>query len=53
MRIQLRDRFCDRAKLGEGEVQTDYFDEDVPGLALRVGARAERWTLHYGAKRKR
>ena len=43
MRVLLTDRFCDRAK---STGQTDYFDETVSGLALRVtrhGVKA--WTL--------
>jgi integrase len=53
MRIALTDRFCDRAKTQAGQVQTDYFDETVPGLALRVGERSKSWTLHWGASGKR
>jgi integrase len=54
MRVQLTDRFCERAKAQAGEAQTDYFDETVAGLALRVGRR-KSWTLHYSraGKRKR
>jgi integrase len=51
MRLLLTDRFCDRAKPGK-EPQTDYFDETVPGLALRVG-RSKSWTLHYSRNGKR
>ena len=50
MRLHLTDRFCDRAKPQGGEAQSDYFDETVSGLALRVtklGTKA--WTLHYSA----
>jgi integrase len=55
MRVQLTDRFCDRAKPSDGQIQTDYFDAKVPGLGLRVGARGKTWTLLYlqGGKRKR
>jgi integrase len=55
MRVQLTDRFCERAKAREGQAQTDYFDETVSGLALRVGERIKSWTLHYSrdGKRKR
>jgi hypothetical protein len=55
MRVQLTDRFCDRAKAAEGQIQTDYFDAKVPGLGLRVGHRGKSWTLLYlqGGKRKR
>jgi integrase len=52
MRVLLTDRFCDRAKaLG---AQTDYFDENVSGLALRVSAQGVKtWTLHFGPSGKR
>jgi len=52
MRVLLTDRFCDRAKsLG---TQTDYFDENVSGLALRVsGQGVKTWTLHFGPASKR
>src|SRR6516165_6321103 len=52
MRVLLTDRFCDRAKsLG---AQTDYFDENVSGLALRVTAQGVKtWTLHFGPAKKR
>jgi len=52
MRVALTDRFCERAKAADGAVQTDYFDEKVPGLALRVG-KGKSWTLHYGPKGSR
>jgi Arm DNA-binding domain len=45
MRLLLTDGFCDRAK---SDGQTDYFDETVSGLALRVtkhGVKA--WTFIY------
>ena len=46
MRVLLTDRFCDRAK--STSVQTDYFDENVSGLALRVSAKGVKaWTLHF------
>jgi integrase len=53
MHLLLTDRFCDRAK---ATTQTDYFDETVSGLALRVtkhGVKA--WTFLYtaGGKRRR
>jgi integrase len=41
MRVALTDRFCDRGKPG------DYFDETVPGLALRIGSRTKTWSLHF------
>jgi integrase len=51
----LTDRFCAGAKPREGEIQTDYFDAQVSGLALRVSEGRKSWTLHYtlGAKRRR
>jgi integrase len=52
MRVQLTDRFCASAK--SAEAQTDYFDESVSGLALRVTSRGTRsWTLLYGSPRRR
>jgi integrase len=53
MHLLLTDRFCDRAKC---EVQTDYFDETVSGLALRVSKHGVKaWTFLYtaGGKRRR
>jgi integrase len=53
---QLTDRFCVGAKARDGEPQTDYFDTQVSGLALRVSAWGRKtWTLHYtlSAKRRR
>jgi integrase len=48
MKLLLTDRFCDRAKARSGEPQTDYFDETVSGLALRVAVSGRKtWTLHY------
>jgi integrase len=52
MRLLLTDRFCERAKPQGKELQTDYFDETVSGLALRVG-RTKSWTLHYSRNGKR
>ena len=53
MRVQLTDRFCQHAK-AMGEPQTDYFDETVTGLALRVTASGVKaWTLLYGIPRRR
>jgi integrase len=52
MRLLLTDRFCDRAK--STSTQTDYFDETVSGLALRVSAQGVKtWTLHFGPSGKR
>jgi integrase len=53
---QLTDRFCASAKARADEPQTDYFDTQCSGLALRVSAWGHKgWTLHYtlGAKRRR
>ena len=52
MRLLLTDRFCARAKPGSAP-QTDYFDETVKGLALRVGAKRKTWTLHLTVAGKR
>jgi integrase len=55
-RRTLTDRFCSSAKAREGEVQTDYFDEHNPGLALRVShSGLKSWTYHFtqGGKRNR
>jgi integrase len=53
----LTDRFCQHAKVREREVQTDYFDEGTPGLALRVSrSGSKKWTFIYTAatgKRRR
>ena len=52
MRLQLTDRFCAHAK--SKEVQTDYFDATVPGLALRVTSGGTKsWSLLMGIPRKR
>jgi integrase len=52
MRVQLTDRFCASAK--SPAVQTDYFDAQVSGLALRVTAGGTKaWTLLYGTPRRR
>ena len=47
MRLLLTDRYCDRAKPQPGQTQSDYFDERVSGLALRVSGTFKSWTLHY------
>jgi integrase len=47
MRLLLTDRFCERAKPAQGQTQTDYFDESVAGLALRVAAGHKAWTFHF------
>src|SRR5262249_51421943 len=52
MRVQLTDRFCASAR--STEVQTDYFDAQVTGLALRVTSGGTRsWTLLHGTPRRR
>ena len=46
MRLLLTDRFCARAK--SPSAQTDYFDETVSGLALRVSKHGVKtWTFIY------
>ncbi len=53
MKVQLTDRFCQHAKSTEA-AQTDYFDETVPGLALRVTSKGTKaWTLLHGSPRRR
>jgi integrase len=47
MRLLLTDRYCDRAKPQPNQTQSDYFDERVSGLALRVSGTFKSWTLHY------
>src|SRR5262249_27802750 len=47
MRLLLTDRFCERAKPAQGQTQTDYFDEQVSGLALRVAEGHKAWTFHF------
>jgi len=49
----LTDRFCAGAKPRHGEIQTDYFDLQVSGLALRVSEGRKSWTLHYTLSGKR
>ena len=52
MKVQLTDRFCQHAK--STRAQTDYFDETVRGLALRVTSRGTKaWTFLYGTPRRR
>jgi integrase len=43
-RWHLTDTFC---KTRKAEKQTDFFDDVVYGLALRVSPTAKSWTLHY------
>jgi len=48
MHLLLTDRFCDRAK--SAGAQTDYFDETVSGLALRVSKHGVKaWSFVYTA----
>jgi integrase len=50
----LTDRFCAHAKVRENEVQTDYFDEETRGLALRVSRSGlKSWTYHHTTNGKR
>jgi hypothetical protein len=45
--VALTDRFVSHAK-AQGVPQLDYFDEGVPGLALRVSSTGRKtWTFHY------
>jgi integrase len=53
MKRHLTDRFCVGAKPRAGEVQTDYFDTQVSGLALRVSERRKSWTFHYTLDKRR
>jgi integrase len=45
--VNLTSRFCIHAKVNPGNVQTDWFDEEVSGLALRVSSTRKAWTLHF------
>jgi integrase len=46
-KVELTDRFCRSAKPLDKQ-QTDYFDTNTPGLALRVSPAGTRtWQLHY------
>jgi integrase len=47
MRLLLTDRFCERAKPAQGQTQTDYFDEQASGLALRVAVGHKAWSFHF------
>jgi len=45
--VALTDRFVAHAK-AQGVRQLDYFDETIPGLALRVSSAGRKtWTYHY------
>jgi integrase len=50
-RVVLTDRFVAHAK-AQGVPQLDYFDESIPGLALRVSSAGRKtWTFHYTSPR--
>ena len=53
MRRLLTDRFCATAKPRDGEAQTDYFDTQASGLALRVSEGRKSWTFHYTLDKRR
>jgi integrase len=54
MKRQLTDRFCVGAKVRDDEPQTDYFDTQCSGLALRVSRWGHKaWTLHYTLGKRR
>jgi integrase len=47
-RRMLTDRFCTHANAQDGDAQTDYFDEQTRGLALRVSRSGQKsWTYHF------
>jgi integrase len=53
LKVHLTDRFCSTAK---AKSQSDFFDDTVHGLALRVSPTFKSWTLLYsrpGGKRAR
>jgi integrase len=55
-RRALTDRFCAHAKAADGEAQTDYFDENRKGLALRVtdkGSKTWSYLFTLGGRRVR
>jgi integrase len=48
MKLHLTDRFCAHAKAASGSVQTDYYDEAITGLVLRVSAAGKKtWTYIF------
>lgn len=49
--IRLTDKLCANAKLPDGKSQLDVFDDVVPGLALRIGAKVRSFTVHVRGKR--
>ena len=54
-RRELTDRFCQAAKVAQGQAQTDYWDAGCKGLALRVSGRSKTWTFvfEWGGHRAR
>ena len=47
-RRMLTDRFCAHARAQDGDAQTDYFDDQTRGLALRVSRSGQKsWTYHF------
>jgi integrase len=53
-RRALTDRFCAGSKARDTEIQTDYFDDKTPGLALRVSKSGlKSWTFHFTHAGKR
>jgi integrase len=52
MRVHLTDRFCAHAK--SATPQTDFVDDTITGLALRVTSNGTKsWTLVHGTPRRR
>jgi integrase len=53
MRLHLTDRFCAHAKSTD-RPQTDFIDDQITGLALRVTSGGTKsWTLTWGTPRRR
>ncbi len=51
MKVKLTDRFVSTIKANGP--QTEYFDEGLSGLALRVTPRVKAWTYHFSLNGKR
>jgi Arm domain-containing DNA-binding protein len=52
MKVHLTDRFCQHAR--SQTAQTDYVDDKITGLALRVTSGGTKsWTLVWGSPRRR
>src|SRR5262245_27881157 len=52
MKVHLTDRFCAHAR--STAAQTDYVDDKITGLALRVTSGGTKsWTLTWGTPRRR